>query len=136
MKFWNWSILALCLAPSIALAIVVRPGVPDSEYLVPGSAFPALVDLPGEGQGVLIAPRWVVTVAHAAPMQMRGMEVDVTIGGVARKVKRVITYPGFEKEFGKLKRAAHHPTLKSWPTIKAAFRSIPDIGVEPSRLSN
>lgn len=129
MKFWNWSILALSLVPAIALAIVIRPGVPDSRYLVPGSAFPALVDLPGEGQGVLIAPRWVVTVAHAAPMQMQGMEEDVTIGGAARKVERVITYPGFEKEYEKLKRAAHHPTLKNWPTIKAAFGSIHDIAL-------
>lgn len=78
-------------------AVVIRSDVNDAKYRVPASAFPALVDMPGEGHGVLIAPRWVVTVAHAAPMQMQGMEDEVSIGGVARRVKRVITYPGYRK---------------------------------------
>lgn len=122
-------LVALLAISCTANAIVIRPGVPDSKYLVPDSAFPALADLPGEGQGVLIAPRWVVTVAHAAPMQMQGMEEDVTIGGVARRVKRVITYPGFEKEYGKVKQAAHNPTLKNWPALKAAFEAMHDIAL-------
>lgn len=53
--------------------------------------------MPGEGHGVLIAPQWVVTAAHAAPMQMQGMEHEVSIGGVARRVKRVITYPDYKR---------------------------------------
>jgi len=75
-------------------AVIIRSDVKDAKYRVPASAFPALVDMPGEGQGVLIAPRWVVTAA--APMQMQGMEDAVSIGGLARKVKRVITYPGYK----------------------------------------
>src|SRR3546814_8318679 len=47
--------------------------------------------MPGEGHGVLIAPQWVVTEAHAAEVQ--GMEEDVTIGGVGRRVECVITHP-------------------------------------------
>jgi len=86
---------SLALIPFAASAVVVRSDVSDAAYLVPASAFPALVDMPDEGHGVLIAPRWVVTAAHAAPMQ--GMEGDVSIGGVARKVKRVIIYPGYRK---------------------------------------
>ena len=78
-----------------ASAVVIRSDVNDAKYRVPASAFPALVDMPGEGHGVLIAPQWVVTAAHAAPMQ--GMEGEVSIGGVARKVKRVITYPGYKR---------------------------------------
>ena len=92
--------LLLVALPAIsftASAIVIRSDVKDAEYRVPASAFPALVDMPGEGQGVLIAPRWVVTAAHAAPMQMQGMEDEVSIGGVARKVTRVITYPGYKR---------------------------------------
>ena len=88
---------ALLAISFTAGAVVIRSDVKDAKYLVPASAFPALVDMPSEGQGVLIAPQWVVTAAHAAPMQMQGMEEDVTIGGVARKVKRVITYPGYKK---------------------------------------
>lgn len=49
--------------------------------------------MPCEGHGVLIAPRWVVTAAHAAPMQ----GIEVSVGGVARKVERVITYPGYKR---------------------------------------
>lgn len=126
MKFWNWSILALCLAPTIALAIVTRPGVPDSEYLVSDSAFPALVDLPGEGQGVLIAPRWVVTAAHATQGYML---MRVWIHGEWRNVSHVFLYPGFKKEYDKVKQAAEHPTLKNWPTVDAAFQSTHDIAL-------
>lgn len=94
----KWSLAFCLLAVSTAVgAVVIRADVDDAKYRVPASAFPALVDMPGEGHGVLIAPQWVVTAAHAAPMQMQGMEDDVSIGGVARKVKRVITHPGYKK---------------------------------------
>ena len=126
MKFWNWSILALCLAPAITFAVVIRPGIPDSAYLVPDSTFPALVDLPGEGQGVLIAPRWVVTAAHATQGYML---MRVSIHGEWRNVSHVFLYPGFKKEYDKVKRAAEHPTLKNWPTVKAAFESMHDIAL-------
>lgn len=88
-------LLLLLSATSTVSAIVIRHDVDDSAYQVPASAYPALVDLPGEGHGVLVASQWVVTAAHAAPMQ--GMEGEVSVGGVARKVKRVIPYPGYRK---------------------------------------
>jgi hypothetical protein len=88
-------LLVLLAISTTTNAVVIRSGVADAKYRIPASAFPALADMPGEGHGVLIAPQWVVTAAHAAPMQ--GMEGDVSIGGVARKVKRVITYPGYKK---------------------------------------
>ena len=94
----KWGLAFCLLAVSTAVgAVVIRADVDDAEYRVPASAFPALVDMPGEGHGVLIAPQWVVTAAHAAPMQMQGMEDEVSIGGVAHRVKRVITYPGYKK---------------------------------------
>ena len=94
----KWSLAFCLLAVSTAVgAVVTRANVDDAKYRTPTSAFPALVDMPGEGHGVLIAPQWVVTAAHAAPMQMQGMEDDVVIGGVARRVKRVVTYPGYTK---------------------------------------
>src|SRR3546814_6948668 len=81
--------LALLAISSTASAVVIRGDVDDAEYRIPAAAFPALADMPGEGHGVLIAPQWVVTAAHAAPMQ--GMDADVAIGGVARRVECVIT---------------------------------------------
>lgn len=99
-------LVALLAISFTASAVVIRSDVKDAKYRVPASAFPALVDMPGEGHGVLIAPRWVVTAAHAAPMQMQGMDDDVSIGGVARRVKRVITYPGYKKLPDRLIREA------------------------------
>ncbi|MGB6143030.1 MAG: trypsin-like serine protease [Rhodanobacter sp.] len=126
MKLLRLSTLVLALVPAIALAIVIHPGVPDSKYLVPDSAFPALVDLPGEGQGVLIAPRWAVTAAHATQGYML---MRVKIHGEWRNVSHVFLYPGFKKEYDKVKLAAEHPTLKNWPTLKAAFASMHDIAL-------
>ncbi|QWT21315.1 trypsin-like serine protease [Bacillus sp. NP157] len=94
----KWT-LALCLLAfsATAGAVIKRADVDDARYRIPTSSFPALVDMPGEGHGVLIAPRWVVTAAHAAPMHMEGMDDDVSIGGVPRKVRRVVVYPGYKR---------------------------------------
>lgn len=75
-----------------ARAIVIRDDVPDLKYRMPASGFPALADLPGEGHGVLIAPGWVVTVAHAVSWQGR-LDV-VVVGGTPRAVHRVVIHPG------------------------------------------
>lgn len=58
----------LLAASSTAHAIVIRHDVDDAQYRVPATEFPALVDMPGEGHGALIAPQWVVTAAHTLPM--------------------------------------------------------------------
>jgi hypothetical protein len=94
----KWT-LAVCLwlVSSAAGAVITRADVDDAKYRASASELPALADLPDEGHGVLIAPRWVVTAAHAAPMQMPGMDSDVVIGGVARRVARVVIYPGYKK---------------------------------------
>lgn len=123
-RFW-WT-LALCIAPAVAMAIVIRSGVADSKYLIPDNAFPALVDLPGEGQGVLIAPRWVVTAAHAT----QGYTLDkVWIHGKWRDVAHLFFYPGFKDEYARFKLAAEDPTPKNWPTLKLKLASIHDIAL-------
>lgn len=87
--------LLLALLPSTANAIIIRHDVSDSQYRVAASEFPALVDLPGEGHGVLIAPRWVLTAAHAISWQH---EVKcVMLNGTPRAVQRLVIYPGYEK---------------------------------------
>lgn len=95
----KWLVVVLILLiPSTADAIVIRDDVPDTNYRVAASAFPALADLPYEGQGILIAPQWVVTAAHAVAWQTdMGMKIkDVTIEGVPYAVERVIVYPGYK----------------------------------------
>lgn len=85
-------IASFALAPT-ANAIVIRADTDDSKYQVPACTFPALADMPGEGHGVLISPRWVATAAHV----VASISVDeVTIGGVARPVRQVIFHPGYK----------------------------------------
>ncbi|RXK68329.1 trypsin-like serine protease [Stenotrophomonas sp. MA5] len=91
----RWLFLMLVTVPFAAGAIVIRDDVDDARYRIDGSAFPALTDLPGEGHGVLIAPRWVVTAAHAAPMD--GMGAEVTVGGRNYAVAGVYLHPGFRR---------------------------------------
>ncbi len=87
-------LLTLLLAmPAIANAIVIRDDIDDSKYRVPASEFAALVDLPGEGHGVLIAPQWVVTAAHAIPQHAELKQV--VINATARDVERVVMHPGY-----------------------------------------
>ncbi|MGH8084614.1 MAG: S1 family peptidase [Lysobacter sp.] len=86
--------LVLLVISSTASAIVIRADLDDAAYRIPASAFPALADMPYEGHGVLIAPQWVVTAAHAAPSPHMN---EVTIGGAARSIERVFTHPGYKK---------------------------------------
>lgn len=85
--------LLLFLASLSAHAVVIRDDVPDREHRMAASEFPALADMPGEGHGVLIAPQWVVTAAHAVSWQPR---VDsVVIGGTPRAVRRIVRHAGY-----------------------------------------
>lgn len=88
-------LVILLVASPTAGAIVIRDDVDDAEYRIAASDFPALVDMPGEGHGVLIAPQWVVTAAHTIPWhsQLR----QVVIGGTSRDVERVVMHPGYTR---------------------------------------
>jgi len=83
------------IVSTAAGAIVIRHDVDDVQYRIPASVFPALVDMPGEGHGVLIAPQWVVTAAHAITWQH-----DIThvmLNGTPRRVERLVLHPGYTK---------------------------------------
>lgn len=87
-------LLVLLAASSAASAIVIRDDVDDAEYRVPACYFPALVDMPGEGHGVLIAPRWVITAAHVLPQHAQPWQV--VVGGIPREVARAVVHPGYK----------------------------------------
>lgn len=91
----RWLFLALAALPLAAGAVVIRHDVDDARYRIDGSEFPALADMPGEGQGVLIAPQWVLTAAHAAPMERLGQAI--TINGKDYGVERVFLHPGYRR---------------------------------------
>lgn len=76
-------------------AVVIRDDVPDIRYRMAVSEFPALADVPGEGHGVLIAPRWVLTAAHAVSWQ-EAVDV-VAVGGTPYAVSRVVVHPDYKK---------------------------------------
>lgn len=82
----------ILLGASSAQAIVIRHDVDDAAYRITGSEFPALADMPGEGHGVLIAPQWVLTAAHAVPRN--GSLALIEVGGVKRAVDEVFIHPG------------------------------------------
>ncbi len=100
----RWLLLALATLPFTAGAIVIRSDVDESAYRIPACAFPALADMPGEGHGVLIAPRWVVTAAHAAPVD--GMDAELQINGQAYRVEHVVVHPGYRRMPDALGQAA------------------------------
>ncbi|MEW9573568.1 trypsin-like serine protease [Rhodanobacter sp. Si-c] len=88
--------LPLLLLSTSAHAIVIRHNQPDARYRVNPSTIPALADLPDEGHGTLIAPRWVLTAAHAVSMMQEMPEEHfVTINGKRRTVSRIIVYPDY-----------------------------------------
>ncbi len=117
--------LALLAVPFSASAIVVRDDVDDSKYRVPASEFPALADLPGEGHGVLIAPRWVVTAAHAVTWQSQIRQV--TINGIPRDVERLVIHPGYKKPPQKLLDQAL--ATWDWTLFRALLSSSDDIAL-------
>lgn len=96
MNFLLRLTLPLLLLGSSAHAIVIRHDQPDARYRVDTRTIPALVDLPDEGHGTLIAPRWVITAAHAVDMmQSMPEERFVIIHGTKRAVSRVVVYPDY-----------------------------------------
>ena len=68
--------MGISMVPINVQAIVMRHDTEDVQYqLTEPPAY--LVDLPHEGHGVLIHPRWVVTVAHSIFYDYRGLQLDI-----------------------------------------------------------
>ena len=75
-------------------AIVVRHDVNSNDYLV-NKAPQYFVDMPHEGQGTLIAPQWVLTVAHVIFYDYRGKTLN--IGGKEYIIEDVVIHQGYKK---------------------------------------
>ncbi|OAX58177.1 trypsin-like serine protease [Xanthomonas graminis] len=118
-------LLALLVVSFSASAIVIRDDVDDAKYRVPASAFPALVDMPGEGHGVLIAPQWVVSAAHAVTWQADIKQV--TLNGISRDVERLVIHPGYKKPPQALLDQAL--ATWDWTLFRVALSSSDDIAL-------
>lgn len=91
-----WLAFPLSLLLTEANAIVIRNKQADARYRISPQAIPALANLPEEGHGTLIAPRWVLTAAHAVNlMQTRPDKRFVTLKGKKRSVCRIVVYPDY-----------------------------------------
>lgn len=88
----KFALVLLLTCTAQASAVVVRHDVEETRYRANARQFPALVDFPGEGHGVLLSPRWVVTAAHVVSHPLG----QVTINGLPRAVARVIIHPGYK----------------------------------------
>ncbi len=81
------------LAVSAAYAIVIRDDLPDSDYIVAGSDYPALVTLfePDDCTGTLVHESYLLTVAHCAADLEEGD--SLLVNGVSHAVAEVIRHP-------------------------------------------
>jgi hypothetical protein len=86
--------LAVCVLSAPAWAVVIRHDVPDAKYRIVESNMPALVSLAHEGHGVLIAPQWILTAAHATQWHPVS---EVMLGDRCLKVEKLIVHPGYKK---------------------------------------
>ncbi len=101
---WRLATLAVPLLLSAtfgpaAHAILMRPDKSDSEYQKLAERYPSSMILNApDGEGVLIAPRWVLTAAHMghALLAMRPLP-KLTVGNKDYAIKRIYLHPQWSK---------------------------------------
>jgi hypothetical protein len=117
-------LLAAAAAGLPAAAILIRADRNDSEYLEMASKYTSSVaiGIPGGGEGVLIAPRWVLTSAQvgSALREMKSLPT-LTVDGRGDDIEDVLVYPTWRPGTPSSDLALVH--------LKRAVR-----GVKPTRL--
>jgi len=117
-----------------ATSVVVRHDVPDERYHAEIARFPELALLPGEGHGVLISSRWVVTAAHAAVWRPIH---DVVLNGTPRRVSKVVIHPGYRaipRELESGNAAALMEVMASRDDIALIELALPANDVKPAAI--
>lgn len=82
----------LLLSSLSTQAIVIRHDRDDARYRALGARYRAVGQVGGGGEGVLIAPRWVLTAAHVAE-SFGPFGRHVSFGGERYEVEKVILHP-------------------------------------------
>ena len=80
-----------------ARAIIMRHDLPDSDYVVADSNYPAIVNLfePSDCIGTLIHESYLLAVAHCAADLHRGQFLKVN--GISHAIAEVIIHPKAQK---------------------------------------
>jgi hypothetical protein len=94
--------VAAALIPRADDSIIRRHDQPDSAYIQLGRAYESLAHLylptpqgAADGEGTLIASRWVLTAAHVAADVKRGHRI--TIGGEKFSIDSIIRHPDWNE---------------------------------------
>lgn len=88
---------AALLASLPAAAILIRPDRDDAEYLELATRYPASIALPAGGEGVLIAPRWVLTAAHRAnTLRQMNPAAKLTVAGRDHDIEAIHIHPDWK----------------------------------------
>lgn len=91
-KFLLFSILAALSLP--LNAVVIRHDIEKENYLATKRP-QALVNMPYDGHGLLIAPSWIVTVGHLIFEDYRGR--SITIANQDYEIDYVVVHPDYSK---------------------------------------
>jgi hypothetical protein len=90
--------LAALSLPHPAPAILIRSDRDDAEYLELATRYTSSLPLnAADGEGVLIAPRWVLTAAHRAKAlrEMKAMP-KLDIAGRAHEIQSIVLHPDWK----------------------------------------
>jgi hypothetical protein len=85
----------LAVSASTAHALLTRADRDDDEYVELASKYDSSVSLgAGLGEGVLVAPRWILTAAHRATvLKDLGARPALRIGDASYEIDAVVTHP-------------------------------------------
>lgn len=80
-----------------ASAILIRADRDDAEYVELASRYPASIALNPDGEGTLIAPRWVLTAAHRAKaLQELKAVPKLSIGNASYEIEAMFIHPDWK----------------------------------------
>jgi hypothetical protein len=99
MRFPLGALLAAALAAQPAGALLIRPDRDDAEYLELATRYTSSVLLEApDGEGVLIAPRWVLTAAHMAKaLQEMKTLPRLRFGGRSHEIEALYLHPDWKR---------------------------------------